>query len=638
MSDAARPVGSTYRLQLGPTFDFAAARDVVRYVAALGVSHVYLSPLLTARPGSTHGYDVADPTTVSEQLGGEAGLRALADAAHAAGLGILADIVPNHLGTGWDTPLWRLLLAEGHSGEGGRVFDVDWTPALPGAAGKVIVPVLGDQYGAVLHRGELALVEEDGEPRLAYHDHRFPLSPESREALARSGGITALEGTPGVEESWQRLHALLEAQHYRLVHWRAGDGLINYRRFFDIDDLAAVRVEDPHVFDATSDTILRLVADGVVDGLRVDHPDGLADPRRYLQRLAQRSGGVWTVVEKITHPGELLRDWDTAGTTGYEFCNDVLGLFVDPAAQRRFDELDAAMGASPEPYAEQVRRAKRETLAADLAADAARLARRLWALSQAHLDVRDVDDRACLEAVSALVSAFDVYRTYVDPETGEAAEADVRRIDAARAAVAATDTTAPALLVDFLADVLAGRRGNDAAALDLITRFQQLSGALTAKGVEDTVFYRYRRLVALNEVGGDPTRFGLTVDEFHARNAERAHRHPAGMVTTATHDTKRGEDVRLRIAALTQLGEHWDETLRRWAQRDGVAPRGPVDRQTASLVFQTMVAVWPFAASGQAGPDLGQRLRAYAERRCARPASAARGTTPTRSTRPRSRG
>ncbi|MDP9406248.1 MAG: alpha-amylase family glycosyl hydrolase, partial [Actinomycetota bacterium] len=422
MTDATLAVRSTYRLQLGPGFGFAAARGLVGYLADLGVSHVYLSPVLTARPGSTHGYDVADPTTVSEALGGEDGLRALADTAHAAGLGIVVDIVPNHLGTGWDTPLWRQLLAEGHAGEGGRVFDVDWTPALPGAAGKVIVPVLGDQYGAVLHRGELTLVEEEGEARLAYHDHRFPLSPESREALTRSGGIAALHGTPGVEESWQRLHALLEAQHYRLVHWRAGDGLINYRRFFAIDELAAVRVDDPHVFDATHDTILRLVADGVVDGLRVDHPDGLADPGRYLRRLAQRSGGVWTVVEKITHPGELLPDWDTAGTTGYEFCNDVLGLCVDPGMVHRFDELDAAMGAAPQPYDEQARRAKRETLANDLAADAARLARRLWTLCQAHLDVRDVDDRACLEAVSALASAFDVYRTYVDPETGEAAQ------------------------------------------------------------------------------------------------------------------------------------------------------------------------------------------------------------------------
>ena len=607
MSDR-RTIGSTYRFQLTPDFGFAAVATQVDYLARLGVTHLYLSPILTARPGSTHGYDVVDPSSVSEALGGEDGLRRLADTAHDAGLGIVVDIVPNHMGTGPENVDWMYLLAEGASGEGGRVFDVDWHPPLPGADGKVILPVLGEQYGTVLNNGELRLIEEpDDFGRrfcIAYHDHRFPLSPESLEALERVGRIDALTGTPGQPTSWHRLHGLLEQQHYRLVHWRVGDRLINYRRFFAIDDLAGVRVEDEHVFDRTHDKILELVDRGVIDGLRIDHPDGLRHPAQYLERLERRSGGVWTVVEKIVHPGEPLEPWAVAGTTGYEFCNDVLGLFLDPAAEEPFTAIDHAHGGDNRPYDDQVAAAKREVLANDLASESHRLGLRFWRLAQEHLETRDLDDRHCAAAVNETLVGMQVYRSYVDPDTGHATDRDRQTIGLALA-FAGRHAGVPDQVMDFLGLVLMGEAGQTPTHLEFISRFQQLSGALMAKGVEDTVFYRYLRLAALNEVGGDPTRFGLTVREFHRLNSERASRHPAGMLTTATHDTKRGEDVRLRIAALTELPDAWADLA------DAVMGAAELDGPTASLLLQTMVGIWPLLDSGEETPDFRRRLKEY---------------------------
>ena len=633
----ARPVGATYRLQLGPDLDFAAAAALVGYLADLGVTHLYCSPLCQARPGSTHGYDVADPTLVSRELGGEAGLRRLADAAHARGLGLVVDIVPNHLGTGPDTPLWEALLAEGRSGSAGTFFDVDWEAPLPGAAGKVVLPVLGEQYGVVLQAGELQVVEgrtgssarADRGVRVRYFDKHFPLSAESQEAIERAGGVRAFAGTPGQPGTWTRLHALLERQHYRLVHWRAGS-LVNYRRFFAIDELAGVRVEDDDVFDRTHALILRLVDEGVVDGLRVDHPDGLRDPAGYLRRLADRTGGVWTVVEKILHPGEALPDWPVAGTTGYEFANDVLGLFVDPGYSHQLADADRAMGGDERAYGLQVARAKREVLDGGLAADVRRLARRLHAVAQQHLEARDVDEPMCLAALTQVLLGMEVYRTYVDPHTGEAAEEDVHRVEhaAQRGGHLAASTTgwvaAPQLLVDLLVDVLLGRAGRSAAHLDLLARFQQLSGALTAKGVEDAVFYRCRRLLALNEVGGDPERFGVSPAQFHAANRQRQARFPLAMLTTSTHDTKRSEDVRLRMAALSEAGVLWSAEVQGWHERNAdlvvQTTQGPApDRQTEVLLYQTLIGVWPIDTAtslGEVTPQLVARVQAYARKAC----------------------
>lgn len=629
---------STYRLQLGADLSFSRAAELTGYLSDLGVTHLYLSPVLRAVPGSTHGYDVVDPSTVAPELGGEQGLRALADTAHDHGLGIVVDIVPNHVGAHAANRMWDDLLATGPAGDAARWFDVHWDAALPGAAQKVILPVLGAQYGQVLHDGEFT-VARDGERgwRLRYHAHDFPLSAETAEALERSGGAEALRGTPGDPESWQRLHALIERQHYRLVHWRAGHRLINYRRFFAVDTLAAVRVEDPEVFARTHGKIVELVRDGVIDGLRVDHPDGLRDPLRYLERLRDATGGVWTVVEKIVHsrihghepskshghaPGhvaapETLRDWPVAGTTGYEFCNDVLGLFVDPDAEAALDALDRSLGGTPDEYAAMAVAAKRQILATDLAAEHQRLTGMLWRLAQEHLVVRDLDDRDVAEAIAAVLAELDVYRPYVDPEHGRASAEDVARVDAAAAraqagsrvpdpaadARAQPGSRVPPEVFDLVAAAAAGTLGVSAAHLDFAARFAQLSSAVMAKGVEDTLFYRYQRLPAVNEVGGAPDQLGMSAADFHERNAARALRHPAGMLTTATHDTKRGEDVRLRMAAISERVEPWAALVGRWADS---APDG----QAASLVLQTLAGVWPLQADAP-GEELRDRVHAY---------------------------
>ncbi|MGI8574719.1 MAG: malto-oligosyltrehalose synthase [Egibacteraceae bacterium] len=618
MPEAAVAPLSTYRLQLSADFGFADAERIVSYLAALGVSHLYLSPVLRARAGSTHGYDVVEPAEVSPALGGEDGLRSLAETVHASGLGLVVDIVPNHLGTGAENPLWQALLAEGRDGPAGEVFDVDWATPLPGARGKVVLPVLGGPYGEVLHAGELAVVEEDGDLRVGYYDHRFPLSPQGRQSVRDAGGADAFAGAAGESSTWQALHELLEAQHYRLVHWRAGDRLINYRRFFTIDELAGVRVEDEAVFERTHGRILELVVDGVIDGLRIDHPDGLRDPGRYFERVAERTGGLWTVVEKLTEPHATLPDWPVAGTTGYEFANEAVRLFVD-ADGAHLSAAEAALGLPHEPYPEMVVQAKREMLDGELAADLDRLARAFWAVTQRHPVQRDVHLVHCRAALAAALVSFDVYRTYVDPVTGAARPEDEVRIDSAIGAASAHGG-APVGLFTLLGEVLSGRAGSDEAHLEVLARFQQLSGAVMAKGVEDTVFYRYRRLLALNEVGGDPSQPSLSVAAFHAANAERAERQPAGMLTTATHDTKRGEDTRLRVAALSELGGRWPEAVATWHEANRRAieqtERGPApDPATELLIYQSLIGIWPLdGAPGSEG--LVARLQAYAQKAC----------------------
>jgi malto-oligosyltrehalose synthase len=591
---------SLYRIQLRNGVDFPAVAGQLGDLDALGVTHVYLSPILEACPGSTHGYDVTDPARVAAELGGEDGLRALADAAHGRGLGLVADLVPNHVGVDPANRWWTDLLAEGRGGPAARRFDVDWEPAVPGADGKVILPVLAAPYGEVLAAGELDVVEGDGAPQLAYHEHRFPLA---------AGSAAAHED----------LHELLEAQHYRLVHWRIGDRVVNYRRFFAINELAAVRVEDEAVFDDVHRTILRLVTGGVLDGLRIDHVDGLADPTGYVHRLAaQTPQGTWIVVEKILAPGEDLPDWPVAGGTGYDFLGDVLGLFVDPSAESAFTEMAAEVQAWPQDWHAAARRAKAEVLDTYLAADADRLARRLQAACAEDLVARDVDLRTCREALVALVAALPAYRTYAAPDRAARRE-DTRLVDSALEEATVAAPHVPSYLWDFLREALLGQRDTTPALARFTVQFGQLSGAATAKGVEDTFLYRQHRLVALNEVGVEPEPFGHDAAAFHAANRRRAERHPAGLLTTSTHDTKRGEDVRLRIAALTELPDVWAATVRRWrADHDDLVtatPRGPApDPATRHLLYQTLVGVWPPGGARGRLAEVRQRVRDYAEK------------------------
>jgi (1->4)-alpha-D-glucan 1-alpha-D-glucosylmutase len=445
---------ATYRLQLSPEQDFEAVRALVPYLRDLGISHLYLSPSLQARTGSTHGYDVVDPTRVSDALGGEEGLRALAGE----GLEIVLDIVPNHMGVSDENRWWA------DERERARIFDYD---------------------------------PDDG--------------------------------------------------------W--------YRRFFDIDDLAGVRVEDPEVFELVHGKVLELVRDGVIDGVRVDHPDGLADPAGYLQRLRD-AGAEHVWVEKILHTGEPLRDWPVEGTVGYEFLNDAAALFVDPAGEAALARLPFA----GERFDEVAARAQLEQAETTFAREVDRLR-----------ELLDVGDMA------AALAALPIYRTYVEPWSGRVEDDDVRAIEAAADG--------------RLADVLALReRGHD----ELVTRFQQTSPPITAKGIEDTAFYRHLRLLALNEVGGDPARFGLSVEAFHAANATRAERFPRGLLVTQTHDTKRSGDVRARIGALSTMAEEWAALAEGWV-READAP----DEHSAYLVLQTLVGAWPIAA---------ERLEAFVEK------------------------
>ncbi len=621
MPEDLREVRATYRLQLGPDLDFAGAAKAVPYLAELGISHLYLSPVLQARPGSTHGYDVADHSRISAELGGEDGLRALARTARDHGLGLIADLVPNHVGTSPDTPLWWKLLAEGQSGEAGRWFDVDWDPPLPGATGKVILPVLDLPYGDALIAGAITLAGHRGVPCVAVGEQRLPLSAAALQALERAGGPSAMGGSPGDRSTWGRMHSLLEMQHYRLVDWHEGARLVNYRRFFSINDLAAIRVEEPAVFQATHALVLRLLHEGVLDGLRIDHVDGLADPVGYLERLREAAGpSVWIVVEKILAADEdLPSHWPVAGTTGYEAGAALTGLAIDPHGLLILGQVARRYDAVPQDFDRAAMDCKAEAAEEELGPDVRRLANILWEACQDEVGVRDVDFRACLAAISRALAAFDVYRTYADPAAGGAPDgsADLARIQAAieraRTVLSEGSHVVPDRLWDFLEDALAGRPSRHAATVHsgpgatalrvLARRFPQVSSAVMAKGVEDTLLYRHARLLAACEVGLDPLHPVMDLEGWHDRVARLVATQPGGMRATSTHDTKRGEDVRLRLAALSELRYRYRELTRGWRRRHAdLAP----DTAIELTCYQLMLGIWPVDDNGS-GPA-GQRV------------------------------
>ncbi|MEU1071730.1 MULTISPECIES: malto-oligosyltrehalose synthase [unclassified Streptomyces] len=571
---------ATYRLQLQPDFPFRAAERAVPYLASLGVSHLHLSPVLESVPGSTHGYDVVDHARVREELGGEDGLRRLARTARAAGLGLVLDIVPNHMAAAprHNRQLWEVL-REGPDSPYAPWFDIDWTAN----GGKVLLPVLGGPLGGELER--LTVDAERGV--LAYGEaHEFPL---------RAG----TEGLP--------LPELLDAQWYRLGWWRLARTELNYRRFFTISDLIGVRVEDEEVFAATHAKVLELVRDGVVDGLRVDHPDGLADPEAYLRRLNAATGGAWTVVEKILARAEPLpSDWAVAGTTGYDALHRIDGLFVDPVGHRElldhyreFIGQDGDRGGRWEPTA---RRAAYEVVTHDLAAEVDRLTRAAARLCARTPDLRDHAPWALRLALCELLVRMPVYRPY---RTG--AE-EVLTEEMAREAREAFVVPEEAAAVDAVRGLLLGRHGARKAAdggaegLELRAfqaRFAQTSSALRAKSLEDTAFYRYVALLSANEVGGEPGQPAVPPEEFHAYCARIARDWPASGTVLSTHDTKRSADVRARIAVLTECPERWRSLLGRLS-----APPAP-DPQLAWAAWQTAVGL---GGTGLAGDRLGGAL------------------------------
>ncbi|MER6924375.1 malto-oligosyltrehalose synthase, partial [Streptomyces spiralis] len=516
---------ATYRLQLQPDFPFAAASAAVPYLASLGVSHLHLSPILEAVPGSLHGYDVVDHARVRGELGGEEGLRALARTAGEHGLGLVVDIVPNHMAMAprHNHALWEVL-REGPESPYARWFDIDWEAQ----DGKVLLPVLGHPVGRELDR-----LKVDGDV-LRYYDHAFPLR----------------EGTGKLP-----LPRLLDAQWYRPVWWRLARTDLNYRRFFSISELIGVRVEDPEVFEATHAKILQLLREGVIDGLRVDHPDGLADPDGYLDRLHTATGGRWTVVEKILSDGEHLPpSWPVAGTTGYDALRHVDGLFTDPAGAgellgqyRRFAAPQTDRGGD---WAATVRRSAYNVITHELAAETERLTRVASRVCTASPEValRDRAPWALRTALQELLVRLEVYRPYasVDPATVVTEEAAA---EARLAFVVPEEGEA----VDVVRDLVLGRAGDGPDHVEFRTRFAQAASALRAKSVEDTAYYRYVPLLSANEVGGDPGHPAVSPEDFHAYCARVQRDWPATGTVVSTHDTKRSADVRAALAVLTEL-------------------------------------------------------------------------------------
>src|SRR5580698_1798428 len=556
---------ATYRVQLHAGFSFDDAAEVAGYLAALGVTHLYCSPILQAAAGSTHGYDVVDHGRLNGELGGEEGYRRLTQRLTGAGLGLILDIVPNHMALGGRANAWWWdVLENGPSSRYAGYFDIDWDPPERKLTATVLMPVLADQYGRVLEAGELVLERHGGSFSVRYHDQEAPISPRTlAEPLARAAArATDPAGTAERHRDKEVLRArladlcaarpaiaaaidaevaalnhdpdalddLLSQQNYRLAYWRTGAEELSYRRFFDIETLAGLRVEDPAVFADTHRLILALVADGTLDGLRVDHVDGLADPEGYLVRLRDATGGVYVVVEKILEASEELpRSWPVAGTSGYEFLNHVNQLFTDSRHEAAMRACYAAFTGEEQDYADVVYAAKLQIMRDELGAEMERLAGLLADVCEQHRRQRDHTRRELREALRELLAAFGVYRTYF--RAGHPASA------ADRAHVAAAVVTArqrrPDLdieLISFIGDLLTGAYPG-AEEASFAVRFAQVSAPVMAKGVEDTAFYRYLPLVSLNEVGGDPGRFGRPVADFHNAMASAARHWPEAMLT-----------------------------------------------------------------------------------------------------------
>ncbi len=641
---------ATYRLQFNKDFTFDDAVKILPYLARLGVSHVYCSPILRARPGSMHGYDIVAHDQINPELGGAEGFERFTQALRKYGMGQLLDMVPNHMGVlGADNAWWMDVLENGPASTYARYFDIDWHPINAELEGKVLVPALGEHYGNVLASGQLVLAFErdTGSFALRYHEHRFPLNPRSyrvvlkraeallpagearaavssladafghlprrdaveaeavaermrdkeihkgrlgrlvgrREDVARAVDAALAEfNAPGTHEA---LHELLELQAYRLTYWRVASDEINYRRFFDINDLAALRMEDEQVFEATHAFVLELAAKGVVDGLRIDHPDGMYDPAQYFRRLqegyARRAGiplaerdakgrparPLYVAVEKIVAPHENVPEsWHVHGTTGYRFAMVANGVLVDTAAKARFDRIWHAFTREDETFEELAYLGKRAIMRSALASELTVLSTELLRIARADRRTRDYTFNTLRQALAEVAACMPVYRTYI---IDTPSEQDLRYVDWAVAHARRRSRAADISIFGFVRQSLLGQsaEGADEALRALVgrfaIRFQQFTSPVAAKGVEDTAFYRYGRLAALNEVGGDPAQFGMTVRAFHGAAADRAARWPHTLLATSTHDNKRAEDVRCRLDVLSETPAAWRLMLRRWS-------------------------------------------------------------------------
>jgi len=696
----------TYRLQFNRRFTFALAREIVPYLNALGISDCYASPYFQARADSLHGYDITDHNKLNAAIGSRAEYDAWIADLQAHGLGQIVDFVPNHMGIGEPLNQWWMdVLENGPSSLYAPYFDIQWKPLKSDLQDKVLLPILGDQYGRVLERGELRVHLDAGAFFLRYYDHEFPIAPgtyrhileialeklapfQSEDFYAEFQSIiTALEylprrtetdperiaertreqeiikrrlerrcqdtpqvqaavaqalmqinGAPGESRSFDALDLLLSDQSYRLAFWRVAAEEINYRRFFDVNDLAAIRMELPEVFDATHRLLLELIGASAVTGVRVDHPDGLYLPREYFEKLQGRGAAalgiplpkdgraIYLLVEKILSGNETLRkDWPVHGTTGYEFGTLVAGLLVDASSEQAITKTFQRFIGHSMHFGHLVYAKKRLVMRLALANDVNVLGDMLDRLSEKNRWFRDFTLEALAHAVRETIACFPVYRTYVTP--GQPVSEEDRAI--IERAVIAAKRRNPALeesVFSFLRDILLLRFPENLddeareAHAHFVLKFQQSTGPIMAKGLEDTVFYIYNRLAALNEVGGEPQHFGFSADEFHQRNFERQRDSPATLLATSTHDTKRSEDVRARMVAISEVPQLWRSTLRRWrvinrrwkrVLDDAAAP----DANEEYLLYQTLLGTWPTDAAGQAekrvSPEYVGRIQAY---------------------------
>lgn len=720
---------ATYRFQFNADFTLKHAAELVPYLAQLGISHVYASPLFAARAGSTHGYDVCDPTRISMAVGGEEALNRLAERMREHGMGLLLDIVPNHMGINDACNQWWLdVLENGPSSLYAPFFDIAWEPSKPELRNRILLPVLEDQYGAVLEAGKLKLTFSEGGFWIEYYDNRFPIAPgtyapilqewlrrvreagDEAAALELESVITAVgylpgrseqdderrrerarekeiikrrlaavwqsgaaafralqdtlayfNGQPGDSRSFDPLDALLESQAHRLAFWRVAGEEINYRRFFDIRDLAAIRVEDPQVFDATHALALRLLAEGKVSGLRIDHPDGLFHPAQYFRRLqesylraviepeggdasedagqavsawvggqidrAARGEGhaqwpLYVVAEKILSDTEPLPlDWAVDGTTGYDFLASANAVLVDPTAADDFTRLYRDFTGEDPNFDALTVRTQRLIMREALASEINELSHSLERVAERNRHTRDFTLNILRDAIRSLVASLPVYRTYIDPVAGQVSDRDRHYIAEAIRRARDLSPYIDASVFEFLQATLllenhAQFRAEDRPALaQWVMKFQQMTGPVMAKGVEDTAFYRYNRLVSLNEVGGHPALFGIEVAQFHRDNLRRLRHWPHSMLTTSTHDNKRSEDVRARINVLSELPEAWGQALLEWAslniERKARRPEtGELmpDRNDEYLLYQILLGAWPLTAAPEAGSPWGSLL------------------------------
>ena len=686
---------ATYRLQFNRQFTFRDATAIVPYLAALGISHVYASPYLRARPGSMHGYDIIDHTQLNPEIGTPEQFEEFVEALHRHDMGQILDIVPNHMGVmGSDNVWWLDVLENGENSDYAQWFDIDWQPLKDELQGKVLIPVLDDQYGIVLDKGELKLVfdQDEGEFSIWYHQHRFPVDPKDyprlllreSERLASASedaqlhvielqslvsafshlpgrtsttqeerternrdkeilkgrltdlctrsttiaefvgqNVRAINGAVGDARSFDELHELIKAQAFRLAYWRVAADDINYRRFFDINDLAGLRMENPSVFEATHRFVMELVRQGKVDGLRIDHPDGLFDPAEYFRQIAAGGPG-YVVVEKILTGDESLpSDWAVHGTTGYDFSNLLNGLFVDTSSAAKMGRAYRGFLGRALDFRQVVYESKQTVMRSALASELQVLASMLSRIALANRYTCDFTLNSLRDALSEVVANFPVYRTYL--REGKSDEVEVSGqtrwyIEVAIQAAKKKDHSQDTSVYDFMRRVFLIARGEQSDGsrhrfLPFAMKFQQFSSPVMAKGLEDTSFYRYHPLASLNDVGGDPSEFGRTPAEFHEKVLERSRHWPYSMLGTSTHDSKLSEDVRARINVLSEIPAEWRLKARQWhtlnlkhkTMIDGVETP---TRNDEYLFYQALLGVWP-GGKNTSDPELLGRMQAY---------------------------